>query len=207
MAGGVAGTAVDLILFPLDTVKTRLQSAEGFVKAGGFRGIYSGIASAASGSAPAAATFFCTYELTKNVLKPRTSSKMFPFVHMFAATLGEVGVRGLYRGYWNTLMREIPFALIQYPLWELFKVRVFGNGNKAIRCGRGNQVSVVQFQKNSLYTQASVTQVIILIKSQEGLSGLFAGVTMRTTWISLGGAVFFGFYEKAKQVLLNKLES
>ena len=30
---------------------------------------------------------------------------------------------------------------------------------------------------------------------------------MRTTWISLGGAVFFGFYEKAKQVLMNKLES
>jgi len=39
-------------LFPFDTLKTRLQSAEGFAKAGGFRGIYSGIASAASGSAP-----------------------------------------------------------------------------------------------------------------------------------------------------------
>ena len=39
------------------------------------------------------------------------------------------------------------------------------------------------------------------------LHRLFAGVTMRTTWISLGGAVFFGFYEKAKQVLMNKLES
>ena len=52
-AGGVAGTAVDVILFPFDTLKTRLQSAEGFAKAGGFRGIYSGIASAASGSAPA----------------------------------------------------------------------------------------------------------------------------------------------------------
>jgi len=52
LAGGVAGTAVDVILFPFDTLKTRLQSAEGFAKAGGFRGIYSGIASAASGSAP-----------------------------------------------------------------------------------------------------------------------------------------------------------
>jgi len=90
LAGGVAGTAVDVILFPFDTLKTRLQSAEGFAKAGGFRGIYSGIASAASGSAPSAATFFCSYELTKNLLKPRTSSTMFPFVHMFAATVGEV---------------------------------------------------------------------------------------------------------------------
>jgi len=53
LSGGIAGTAVDVILFPLDTLKTRLQSAEGFIKSGGFRGIYSGIASAASGSAPA----------------------------------------------------------------------------------------------------------------------------------------------------------
>jgi len=29
---------------------------------------------------------------------------------------------------------------------------------------------------------------------------------MRTVWISLGGAVFFGFYEKAKNVLQDKLE-
>lgn len=262
LAGGVAGTAVDVILFPLDTLKTRLQSVEGFVKAGGFRGIYSGIASAASGSAPAAATFFCTYELTKNVLKPRTSSTMFPFVHMCAATLGEVvslfvrnpfevvkqraqaythmnsaqalkytlvqeGVRGFYRGYWNTLMREIPFSLIQYPLWELFKsIYSWEQGYPvwawqssicgAVSGGFGAAVTtpldvaktrVMLAPKDSLYTQASVTQVIILIKSQEGFAGLFAGVTMRTTWISLGGAVFFGFYEKAKQVLMNKLES
>ena len=30
---------------------------------------------------------------------------------------------------------------------------------------------------------------------------------MRTVWISLGGAVFFGFYEKAKIVLQDKLEN
>ena len=45
--------SVDIILFPLDTLKTRLQSSQGFFKSGGFRGIYSGIASAAAGSAPA----------------------------------------------------------------------------------------------------------------------------------------------------------
>ena len=51
-AGGVAGTSVDVALYPLDTLKTRLQSAQGFSKAGGFRGIYSGLGSAALGSAP-----------------------------------------------------------------------------------------------------------------------------------------------------------
>ena len=29
---------------------------------------------------------------------------------------------------------------------------------------------------------------------------------MRTAWIAIGGAVFFGFYEKAKYVLQEKLE-
>jgi hypothetical protein len=44
--------AVDLILFPLDTVKTRLQSAAGFTRSGGLSNIYSGIASTLIGSAP-----------------------------------------------------------------------------------------------------------------------------------------------------------
>uniref|UniRef100_A0A0N4SUT5 Mitochondrial S-adenosylmethionine carrier protein n=1 Tax=Mus musculus TaxID=10090 RepID=A0A0N4SUT5_MOUSE len=52
VAGGVAGVSVDLILFPLDTIKTRLQSPQGFNKAGGFRGIYAGVPSAAVGSFP-----------------------------------------------------------------------------------------------------------------------------------------------------------
>ena len=51
-AGGVAGMSVDIALFPLDTMKTRIQSSQGFWKAGGFRGIYSGLGSAAVGSAP-----------------------------------------------------------------------------------------------------------------------------------------------------------
>lgn len=48
----MAGTAVDLLFFPIDTLKTRLQSAQGFVKAGAFRGIYQGVGSVVVGSAP-----------------------------------------------------------------------------------------------------------------------------------------------------------
>lgn len=102
----MAGTAVDLTLHPLDTLKTRLQSSAGFWKSGGFRGVYSGIIPAAAASAPSgshiaikfvfnygviAATFFCTYELTKVLLKRHSSSNLAsPFVFMIAATVGEV---------------------------------------------------------------------------------------------------------------------
>ena len=43
VSGASAGLCTDLALFPLDTVKTRLQSAQGFAKAGGFRGLNSSI--------------------------------------------------------------------------------------------------------------------------------------------------------------------
>lgn len=156
VAGGVAGVAVDLILFPLDTIKTRLQSPQGFNKAGGFHGIYAGVPSAAIGSFPNAAAFFITYEYVKWFLHTDSSSYLMPVKHMLAASAGEVvaclirvpsevvkqraqvsassrtfhifsnilyteGVQGLYRGYKSTVLREIPFSLVQFPLWESLK--------------------------------------------------------------------------------------
>uniref|UniRef100_A0A8D2LAX9 Mitochondrial S-adenosylmethionine carrier protein n=1 Tax=Varanus komodoensis TaxID=61221 RepID=A0A8D2LAX9_VARKO len=90
LAGGLAGTCVDLVLFPLDTVKTRLQSPQGFKKAGGFRGIYAGVPSAAVGSFPNAAAFFVTYEYMKAVLHTATSPYLNPITHMLAASCGEI---------------------------------------------------------------------------------------------------------------------
>ena len=55
VSGGFAGLAVDVSLYPIDTVKTRLQAPEGFLRAGGFNGIYRGLLSAAIGSMPGAA--------------------------------------------------------------------------------------------------------------------------------------------------------
>ena len=52
-------------------MKTRLQSAEGFAKAGGFRGLYSGVGAVAAGSAPVAGLFFCVYEPGKSYLYGR----------------------------------------------------------------------------------------------------------------------------------------
>merc|ERR1719189_654290 len=31
------------------------------------------------------------------------------------------GINGFYRGYLTTVMREIPFSLIQFPIWEKLK--------------------------------------------------------------------------------------
>ncbi|KAI9744915.1 MAG: S-adenosylmethionine transporter [Claussenomyces sp. TS43310] len=179
LAGGIAGTTVDLSLFPLDTLKTRLQSPQGFLATGGFSGIYAGVGSAIIGSAPGAALFFVTYEYTKTLLSQRLAARTTtaaggatqhpesdwtaPLHHMVAASLGEVAAcavrvptevvkqraqarqhpsslaalssilalrpaiglagvwRELYRGWAITVFREVPFTVIQFPLWEALK--------------------------------------------------------------------------------------
>ena len=52
VSGSVAGLAVDLTLFPIDTIKTRLQAEGGLAKNGRFKGLYEGMGSVAVGSAP-----------------------------------------------------------------------------------------------------------------------------------------------------------
>lgn len=161
ISGGVAGLVVDVVLFPIDTVKTRLQSEKKFWRAGGFRGIYNGLGPVVVGSVPSAALFFCTYESMKKILLPYAHDQQTHFVHMSSAAIGEIvaclvrvpvevakqrlqvqstkyqnssgtkilmnayekeGIfRGLYRGFGATIMREIPFSFIQYPLWEYLK--------------------------------------------------------------------------------------
>ncbi|KAJ3071032.1 hypothetical protein HDU98_005918 [Podochytrium sp. JEL0797] len=93
LAGAGAGFTVDVALFPLDTIKTRLQSRQGFIAAGGFRGVYAGLSSAAIGSAPGAAAFFSTYEFLKKKLNASVGNKsgnMDAMIHMMAASGGEV---------------------------------------------------------------------------------------------------------------------
>jgi solute carrier family 25 S-adenosylmethionine transporter 26 len=169
ISGGIAGTTVDVALFPLDTIKTRLQSPQGFLKSGGFRGVYKGLSAAAAGSAPGAALFFSTYETGKQLLAKHAPNLPAPAIHMIAASVGETaacmvrvptetvkqrmqagmvgyekssfvsavqatlrreGILGFYTGFGITLMREIPFSLVQFPLYEYMKSVV-----SRYRCG------------------------------------------------------------------------
>ncbi|KAM6470895.1 mitochondrial S-adenosylmethionine carrier protein isoform 1-T1 [Liasis olivaceus] len=256
-AGGLAGVCVDLTLFPLDTVKTRLQSPQGFKKAGGFRGIYAGVPSAAIGSFPNAAAFFVTYEYTKAVLHTDASPYLAPIIHMLAASFGEVvaclirvpaevvkqraqvsptsstlqilsktiydeGILGLYRGYKSTVLREIPFSLVQFPAWESLKElwswkqgHVVDSWQSAV-CGAfaGGfaaavttpldvaKTRIMLAKTGSRNASGNVLSALQGVWRTQGISGLFAGIVPRISSISLGGFIFLGMYDKIRSLLL-----
>ncbi|TKA76873.1 hypothetical protein B0A55_03199 [Friedmanniomyces simplex] len=274
IAGGLAGTTVDISLFPLDTLKTRLQSASGFRSAGGFRGVYNGIGSAVVGSAPGAALFFVTYEGVKEYLTVRNGQEggegegeAGAGAHMLAASLGEIAAcvvrvptevvkqraqagqhpsslsaltgilaqrhthglrhvwRELYRGWGITVMREVPFTVVQFPLWEGMKAwsvrrrrrqdhptskdittgaaesALYGSISGAVAAGLTTPLDVLKTRLMLARERESVVAITTRVWREEGSKAFFSGLGPRTMWISIGGAVFLGSYQWASNLL------
>ncbi|KAJ5120621.1 Mitochondrial substrate/solute carrier [Penicillium bovifimosum] len=105
-SGAIAGLTVDCSLYPLDTIKTRLQKARDHTAPQTrvslrqtFRGIYAGLPSVLFGSAPSAASFFIVYDGVKRSLLPPQTPGTQPnpqsrthiiFTHSLASSLGEI---------------------------------------------------------------------------------------------------------------------
>lgn len=129
---------------------------------------------------------------------------------------------GLYRGYGITLMREIPFAIIQFPLYERFK-RVWSEKQgyqvspiQAATCGSiaGGIAAAITTPLDVVKTRLMLgadkhnipyngaMDVIQRTYSQDGGGRVFfSGIQPRVFWITLGGFVFFGAYEGFKGVV------
>ncbi len=71
-------------------MKLSIYNRQGFWRAGGFSRIYAGIGPAAAGSAPNAALFFCTYDMSKRAAIQKFQLDNGPQLHMAAASLAEV---------------------------------------------------------------------------------------------------------------------
>ncbi|EGG02969.1 uncharacterized protein MELLADRAFT_117468 [Melampsora larici-populina 98AG31] len=260
VSGAMAGLTVDLFFYPLDTLKTRLQSQAGFITSGGFKGVYRGLGSVAVGSAPGAALFFTTYEQCKNRLVPSLLPNISaPVSHIISASLGEIaaclvrvptevvkqrqqtstygtnttsadvlklvvqqgGARALYQGFLITISREVPFALIQFPLYEQLKLYAKAKrqsssqkdlpAHLAALCGSiaGSTAAAIttpldviktriMLSERSGHKRVRILTTLIDIQRKEGFSAFWKGLIPRTLWIGLGGAVFLGVYEASK---------
>ncbi|XBW37737.1 hypothetical protein QEN19_003319 [Hanseniaspora menglaensis] len=263
VAGGIAGTSTDIVFYPIDTIKTRLQSKEGFFKSGGYKNVYSGISACIIASAPSASLFFMTYDHFKHSLKKDNTYNLKDHqIHMLSASLGEItacSVRvpaevikqrtqanfghtplitikniikesngslnllrnNLYKGFGMTIMREIPFTCIQFPLYEFLKLKwkiMEGNDKnlapwKGALCGSFSgataaaittplDVIKTRLMLSKLSSKVSIIDIIkeLYIEDKSGRS-FFKGIGPRTLWIGIGGAVFLGVYETVSGVL------
>lgn len=87
IAGATAGVVVETALYPIDTIKTRLQAA----RSGGkivFKGLYSGLAGNLAGVLPASAIFVGVYEPLKRKLLTVFPDHLSSVAHLTAGAAG-----------------------------------------------------------------------------------------------------------------------
>jgi solute carrier family 25 S-adenosylmethionine transporter 26 len=129
--------------------------------------------------------------------------------------------KGVYRGFGVTIMREVPFSFIQFPLWEYLKtqwepvtglplnpasVAVCGaiSGGIAAAVTTPLDVLKTRIMLSESSTHKSAGRIFKSIYREHGVKGLFAGLLPRVMWITLGGAIFFGCYDLTTNVLQNR---
>jgi solute carrier family 25 S-adenosylmethionine transporter 26 len=219
VAGGCAGMAVDLILFPLDTLKTRLQR----IQSTHTKGFYRGLSSAMMGSLPTAALFFVSYDtLVPSVghfyaasiaeimacwirvpidnIKQRMQVGTLSLQHQIHSIYTQHGIMGFYRSYGTTIMRDVPFAAIQFPLYEYLKQKEWNPW----LCGM-----VAGGTSAALTTPIDVLKTNVTLRPKESLVSILSlihreraywrGIQPRVIWISMGGAIFLGTHDAVKQ--------
>lgn len=134
-------------------------------------------------------------------------------------------VNGIYRGYGITIMRDIPFSMIQYPLWELLKAvttpKLTPNWKLFVEACDGSvagaiasaittpldvaktRIQLADSEQNPDYKHSHTNPLRILrsLYRQKGIPGIFSGFVPRVIWTTIGGFIWFGTYSLVKYIL------
>ncbi|ODV82048.1 mitochondrial carrier protein PET8 [Suhomyces tanzawaensis NRRL Y-17324] len=163
----------------------------------------------------------CLVRVPAEIIKQRTqagiagvggrASSWGNFLYLIQNKSGEGLFRGLYRGWNTTIMREIPFTIIQFPLYErLKKAWAARDGTpvlaapKAALCGSiaggvaaaaTTPLDVIKTRIMLNKSRVGLPTMISSMIREEGYLTFFKGIGPRTAWISAGGAIFLGCYE------------
>lgn len=167
----------------------------------------------------------CMVRVPAEVIKQRTQSLQFKsslesFKYILSNKSGEGVWKGLYRGWSTTIMREIPFTIIQFPLyehmkhtWALYENVEKVSPLKGALCGSiaGGFAAAMTTPLDVLKTRLmlskeriSVIRLAQNLVKEEGYAVFFSGIGPRTMWISAGGAIFLGVYETVSSFLVSR---
>lgn len=179
----------------------------------------------------------CAVRVPTEVVKQRAQARQYPSslaaLSSILSQRSKIGIAGvwreMYRGWSITIFREVPFTVIQFPLWEAMKAkRLRDTGRSSIRGDAATGVEGITATESAVLGSASgavaaafTTPLDVLktrmmlskekvamgvlfrrILQESGPRAFFAGIGPRIGWISAGGAIFLGSYQWAH----NRLE-
>lgn len=181
LAGVVSGAVTAMLLHPLDTVKVKLQVADGIVNANKFpsvsgavrdiwsnegaRGFYRGISPALFGAGAAWGLYFFFYESAKRRLSGERFEKLTPLAHAYAAWESGTAV-----------------VFLTNPVW-LVKTRMQVEGSKGV---------------GGAAPYSSVSGAFREIVRTDGFTGLYRGL-VPALCLTAHGVVQFTVYEALKE--------
>lgn len=167
----------------------------------------------------------CAVRVPTEVVKQRAQASQFPssrsaLMHILGQRR-EKGVlhvwRELYRGWGITVMREVPFTVIQFPLWEAMKRwrcrrtgksqvsglegGVLGSVAGAVAAAVTTPLDVLKTRMMLASEKQPMVSMLRSILQESGPKAFFAGLGPRVGWISVGGAIFLGSYQWASNLL------
>ncbi|XP_011022695.1 PREDICTED: uncharacterized protein LOC105124380 isoform X3 [Populus euphratica] len=227
-AGAFAGIFVSLSLHPIDTVKTIIQSCpaeqksisfigRSIVSERGMTGLYRGIGGCAS-----IATSFVFTPSERIKQQMQIGSHYNNCWSALVGIIGKGGFHSLYAGWGAVLCRNIPQSVIKFYTYESLKQLVLSSQNSSAQpntlqtlvCGGLAGSTAALFTtpfdvvKTRLQTQipgsmspyVNVFHALQEIGKNEGLKGLYRGLTPRLVMYMSQGAVFFASYEFLKRL-------
>lgn len=163
----------------------------------------------------------CAVRVPTEVVKQRAqtlqATSSMAALRLIMRRRAEVGVKGvwreMYRGWGVTVMREVPFTVIQFPLWEGLKAwrrgakgldgttavesAVFGSVAGAVAAWLTTPLDVLKTRMMLAQKRQAAIPLLLQILRDSGPRTLFAGTGPRIVWISAGGAIFLGSYQWA----------
>lgn len=171
-------------------------------------------------SASAGEIAACFVRVPAEIIKQRTqagrlgvgnkATSWANFQYLIQNKSGEGVLRGLYRGWNTTIMREIPFTVIQFPLYEklkkvwsaydntelsLLKGAICGSIAGGVAAAATTPLDVIKTRIMLHKERIGVSALVKQILAEEGPKVFLTGIGPRTCWISAGGAIFLGCYE------------
>lgn len=176
----------------------------------------------------------CAVRVPTEVIKQRAQAKQHASsLSALTAILQQYKTRGvghvwkeLYRGWSITIFREVPFTVIQFPLWEALKrwwtrrgrsssglsndrstqisgleAGILGSIAGAVAAATTTPLDVLKTRMMLATERIPMTVLARRILQQNGSRAFFSGIGPRVGWISVGGAIFLGTYQWANNML------